>query len=177
MTLKLESKKAIVADVAKIADGALSLVAAEYRGISVPDMTNLRRDARNAGVTLRIVRNTLAIRALKGTTFEPISERLKGPIMLAFSGKDISAAAKVLRNFMKTNEKLQVKALSLQGKVLDSTHLEAVAKLPSFEEAIAKMLSCMKAPITTLVRTMAEPHAKLVRTLAAIRDKKQAQSS
>lgn len=173
MALRLEDKKAIVAEVAEVATNALSVVAADYRGLPVTNMTKLRADARKAGVYMRVVRNTLARRALEGTEFECLKEILVGPLLLAFSQHEPGAAAKLLRDFMKTNEKLEVKALAIGGRLLDAEQLDAVAKLPNKEEAIATLMSVMKAPISKFVRTLAEPHAKLVRTIAAVRDQKQ----
>jgi large subunit ribosomal protein L10 len=176
VTLRLEDKKAIVASVADIASRSSTLIAADYRGISVSDMTTLRSQARKAGVHLRVARNTLVKRALTGTQFECINESLIGPVLLAFAGEELSAGARLMRDFAKTNDKLVVKALSLGGKLLDGKQLEAVAKLPTRDEAIAKLLGVMQAPIAKLVQTLAAPQVKLVRTIAAIRDQKQQQA-
>lgn len=173
MALNLQDKKAIVAEVAEVATNALSLVAAENRGLPVANMTKLRADARKAGVYMRVVRNTLARRALEGTEYACMNEVLVGPLLLAFSQQDPGAAARIIRDFIKTNEKLEVKALAIGGKLLDAKQLEAVAKLPTKDEAIATLMAVLKAPITKFVRTLAEPHAKLVRTVAAVRDQKQ----
>lgn len=176
MALRLEQKKAIVASVAEVANRSSSLVAADYKGLSVSEMTALRAQARKAGVYLRVARNTLVRRALKGTSFECINDSLSGPILLAFAGEELSAGARLMRDFAKTNDKLVVKALSLGGKLIDGKQLEAVAKLPTRDEAIASLLAIMKAPVTKFVQTMAAPHTKLVRTLAAVRDEKQQQA-
>lgn len=173
MALRLEDKKAIIAEVAEVATNALSVVAADYRGLPVANMTKLRADARKAGVYMRVVRNTLARRAFEGTEFACMSDVLVGPLLLAFSQHEPGAAAKLVRDFIKTNEKLKVKALAIGGKLLDAKQLDAVAKLPNKEEAIATLMAVMNAPITKFVRTLAEPHAKLVRTIAAVRDQKQ----
>ncbi len=174
MALKLEQKKAIVAEVADIANQALSVVAVECRGLPVSDMTKLRSDARKADVHLQIVRNTLAKRALKGTSFECMEDALVGPVLLAFARTELSAAARLMKDFKKTNDKLQIKALSLGGKLFGSEHLDAIAKLPTRDEAISQLMSVMQAPIAKFVRTVAAPHTKLVRTIAAVRDQKQA---
>jgi large subunit ribosomal protein L10 len=174
VTLKLEQKKEIVANVTDVAKRSLSLIAADYRGLSVTDMTELRSQARKAGVHLQVARNTLVRRALKGTPFECISESLVGPVLLAFSGEELSAGARLMRDFSKKNEKLTIKALSLGGKAFGGEHLESVAKLPTRDEAISKLMAVMQAPITKFVQTLAAPQVKLVRTLAAIRDQKQA---
>jgi large subunit ribosomal protein L10 len=173
VTLKLEQKKAIVAEVALIADSALSVVAADYRGLTVSDMTALRAKARKSGVHLRVVRNTLARQAFKGTPYECLNESLVGPVLLAFAKDEPSASARLLRDFAKTNDKLKVKALSLNGLFYGGEHLESIARLPTREEGITKLVIVMQAPITKFVRTMAEPAAKFVRVLAAIRDQKQ----
>ncbi len=174
MALKLDQKKAIVDEVAKEALNALSAVAAEYRGLTVSQMTQLRSEARQRDVYLKVVRNTLARRALEGTSFSCLKDALKGPLVLAFSRQDPGAAARLMRDFSKQNEALIVKALSVSGQLLAANDLEKLASLPTREEAIAMLMSVMKAPITKFVRTLAEPHAKFVRTVAAVRDQKQA---
>lgn len=174
MALRLEQKKEIVASVADVANRSLSLIAADYKGLTVSQMTALRVEARKAGVYLRVARNTLVQRALKGTPFECLNDSLVGPVLLAFAGDELSAGARLLRDFAKTNEKLVVKALSLGGKLLDAKQLEAVAKLPTRDEAISQLLAVMRAPIAKFVQTLAAPPSKLVRTLAAVRDQKQA---
>jgi large subunit ribosomal protein L10 len=173
VVLKLEDKKTIVSEVAGVAKQAISLVAAEYSGLTAGQLTNLRKSAREAGVYMRVVRNTLARRALEGTQFACMQQELVGPLVLAFSQEDPGAAARLIKEFVKTNEKLKVKALAIDNKLLPPSGLNALASLPTRDEAIALLMSVMKAPITKLVRTMAEPHAKLVRTIAAIRDAKQ----
>jgi len=176
VVLKLEDKKAIVSEVAGIAKQAVSLIAAEYSGLTVSQLTGLRKSARDAGVYVRVVRNTLARRALDGTQFACMQDELVGPLLLVFSQEEPGAAARIIKEFAKTNEKLKVKALALENQLLSAQSLDMLASLPTRDEAIAQLMSVMLAPITKLVRTMAEPHAKLVRTLAAIRDEKQAQS-
>ncbi len=174
MTLKLEDKKAIVAEVAKVAMQATSVVAAEYSGLTVSQLTTLRKTAREKGVYMRVVRNTLASRAFEGTSFACMQSALVGPLLLAFSHEEPGAAARLIRDFAKTCEKLRVKALSIDGKLLPATSLGALASLPTRDEAISQLMSVMQGPITKFVRTLVEPHSKLVRTIAAIRDKKQA---
>lgn len=176
MVLKLEDKKTIVSEVAAVAKEAMSLIAAEYSGLTVSQLTNLRKTARESGVYMRVVRNTLARRALSGTRFACIEEKLTGPLILAFSKEDPGSAARLIRDFSKTNEKLKVTALAIDNQLLPPEGLIKLANLPTRPEAIAQLMSVMLAPITKLVRTMAEPHAKLVRTLAAVRDAKQAAS-
>lgn len=173
MVLKLDDKKTIVSEVAEVARQALSLVAAEYSGLTVSQLTELRKNARKTGVYMRVVRNTLARRALEGTQFACMQESLVGPLVLAFSQEDPGAAARLIRDFAKTNEKLKVKALAIDNQLLPPEGLSRLANLPTRDEAIAQLMSVMKAPITKFVRTLAEPHAKMVRTIAAVGDKKQ----
>jgi len=174
VVLRIEDKKAIVAEVAEVATKALSAVAAEYRGLTVGELTELRKNARGAGVYLRVVRNTLAKRAIAETEFACMQEILVGPLLLAFSQEDPGAAARIIRDFAKGHEKLVVKGLAISGKLLPAKQLSALADLPTRDQALSQLLGVMTAPITKFVRTLAEPHAKLVRTIAAIRDQKQA---
>jgi large subunit ribosomal protein L10 len=174
MALNLEDKKALVAEVAEVAAKAQSVVAAEYRGLTVGQMTELRSKARKSGVYMRVVKNTLARKALVGTAFESVGPKLKGPLVLAFSKDDPGAAARVVKDFAKLNEKLVATLVSLGGQVLPGAQLEKVASLPTREQALSMLLGVMKAPIQKFVRTLAEPPAKLVRTVAAVREQKQA---
>ncbi len=174
MPLNLEDKKALVAEVSAVAAKAQAVVAAQYRGLTVAQMTELRAKARSQGVYMRVVKNTLARRALAGTAFEPIGPSLKGPLVLAFSKDDPGAAARVVKDFAKANDKLVATLVSLGGQVLPGKDLEKVASLPTREQALSMLLGVLKAPIEKLVRTLAEPQAKLARTLAAVRDQKQA---
>jgi len=172
--LTKEQKEAIVAEVAIVARSAQSVIAAEYRGLTVEQLTKLRRDARNAGVYVRVVKNTLARRALTGTGYACISDSLKGPLVLAFSREEPAAAARIVRDFAKDNDKLVVKAIALSGRLLAPADLSALATMPTREEALSKLLAVMKAPVGKLARTLKAPADKLVRTLAAVRDQKQA---
>ena len=174
MVLKLEDKKTIVNEVAVVAKQAVSLIAAEYSGLTVGQLTALRKSARESGVYMRVVRNTLARRALEGTQFACIQEKLVGPIVLAFSKDEPGTAARLIKEFAKTNDKFKVTALAIDNQLLGAEGLNVLASLPTREEGIALLMSVMLAPITKFVRTLAEPHAKLVRTVAAIRDQKQA---
>jgi large subunit ribosomal protein L10 len=174
MPLNLEDKKALVTEVNAVAAKAQSVVAAEYRGITVSQMTELRAKARGQGVYMRVVKNTLARKALAGTTFESVGPKLKGPLVLAFSKDDPGAAARVVKDFAKANEKLVPTLVSIGGQVLSGKDLEKVASLPTREQALSQLLGLLKAPIEKLARTLAEPQAKLVRTIAAVRDQKQA---
>lgn len=174
MALSLESKKAIVAEVSTVAASALSAVAAEYRGMSVDAMTALRVQARNEGVYLRVAKNTLVKRAVEGTEFECMQDSLVGPLIMAFSQEDPGAAARLIKNFSKDNDKLIAKVISIGGEVLPIEQLEALSKLPTRDQALAILMAVMKAPVEKFVRTLNEPHAKMVRTVAAVRDQKQA---
>lgn len=173
VTLKLDGKKAIVAEVAEVAKSATSVVAANYAGLTVAQITEIRKQARNAGVYMRVIRNTLARRAFEGTRFACMDPALVGPLVLAFSKDDPGAAARLLKDFAKKFERLEVTALSVDGALLPAKDLNRLASLPTRDEAIALLMSVMTAPITKFVRTLAEPHSQLVRAVAAVRDKKQ----
>jgi len=174
MPLKLEDKQALVAEVGAVAAKAQSVVAAEYRGLTVSQMTELRSKARSQGVYMRVVKNTLARKAISGTAFESIGPKLKGPLVLAFSRNDPGAAARVVKDFAKGNEKLIATLISLGGPVLSGKDLDKVASLPTREQALSQLLGVMKAPIEKLVRMLAAPHTKLVRTIDAVRAQKAA---
>lgn len=176
MPLNLEGKKAIVAEVADVASTALSAAVADYRGLTVAQLTALRVKARNSGVYLRVVRNTLANRALEQTNFACMQPKLLGPTILAFSREEPSAAARLFKEFAKEAEQFKVTGLAISGQLFEASQIERVASLPTRDEAIARLMAVMQAPIAKFVRTLAEPHAKLTRTIAAIRDKKQAES-
>lgn len=168
MTLKIEGKKAIVAEVAEVAKHATSVVAADYCGLSVGQLTTLRKTARESGVYMRVVRNTLARRAFEGTQFACMDPALVGPLILAFSKDDPGAAARIIKDFAKKFDKLVVKALSVDGALLPGSDLNRLASLPTRNEAIAQLMSVMNAPITKFVRTLAEPHSQVVRVIAAV---------
>lgn len=173
MALNLEDKKAIVAELSGIASNALSAVAADYRGLTVSVMNALRKSARRSGVKVGVFRNTLARRALKDTEFACLSDVLTGPIVLFFSHEDPGAAARVLRDF-EFAEQITVRGLALGGQLLPAAQLKAVASLPTREEALTRLVSVMKAPITKFVRTLNEPTAQMVRVFAAVADSKKA---
>ncbi len=174
MALNLEDKKSIVAEVTIIAASAHSAIAAEYRGLTVDEMTDLRVKARNEGVYLRVVKNSLVKRAVEGTEFECMQESLVGPLIMAFSQEDPGAAARLVKNFSKENDRLIAKVIAVGGEILPVEQLDALSKLPNREQAIALLMAVMKAPVEKFVRTLNEPHAKFVRTVAAVRDQKQA---
>lgn len=174
MALRLEDKKTLVTEVNEVAQKAQSVVAAEYRGLTVAKLTELRAKARASRVYMRVVKNTLARRAVAGTPFECVGEKLKGPLILAFSQDDPGAAARLIKGFAKDHDKLVPTLVSLGGSVLPGKELDRVASLPTRAEALAQLLGVIKAPVVKFVRTLAEPHAKLVRTIAAVKDQKQA---
>lgn len=174
MPMRLEDKQALVAEVNAVAAKAYSAIAAEYRGLTVEQITNLRLKARKGGVWLKVVKNTLAKKAITGTEFECLKDVLRGPLILAFSKDDPGAAARLVKDFVKDNELFVVKALALSGKLLPASDLDRLARMPTLEQAIAMLMGVMQAPVIKFVRTLAEPHAKLVRTVAAVRDQKQA---
>jgi len=174
MALRLADKQAIVAEVNEAASSALSAVVSDYRGLTVGQMTTLRAKARESGVYLRVVRNTLAKRAIAGTEYECLSDTLVGPTMFAFSQQDPGSAARLLKDFAKEFDALEVKALSIGGQLLPADQIDRVAKLPTREEALALLMAVMQAPITKLARTLNDVPGKLVRTVAAVRDQKQA---
>ncbi len=167
MALRLEDKKTLVKEVNAVAGDSVTAVAAEYRGLSVSEMTELRKQARSAGVYLRVVKNTLARRAVEGTEFECMQDMLKGPILLAFAKDDPGAAARVIKNFAEEHQALQAVSLSVGGSVLPATDLERLADLPTLDQARAMLLGVFVAPMSKLVRTLAEPSGMLARTLSA----------
>ena len=169
MALSLAQKKVVVEEVAEVARSAHSAVAAEYRGLTVTEMTALRESAKRSGVYLRVVRNTLARRAVEGTDFECIQDRLAGPLVLAFSRDEPGAAARIVRDYAKSNDKLVVSFVAFDGKAMDAPAIDELASLPTREEALARLMSVLLAPATKLARTIAEPHAGLVRVVDAMR--------
>jgi large subunit ribosomal protein L10 len=173
MALNLEQKKAVVAEVSEAAKNALSAVAAEYRGLTVEELTDLRVKARQGGVYLKVAKNTLVRRAVEGTEFECLNDSLTGPLLLAFSMEDPGAAARLVKDYAKGNDLLVVRNVAIGGQLFDATELDRLSKLPTYDQAIAMLMGVMKAPIEKFVRTLAEPHTKMVRTVAAVRDAKQ----
>ena len=173
MAIRLEDKQQIVSEVNQAASSALSAVLADYRGVSVEDMTALRKNARENKVYLRVVRNTLLKRAVADTEFECIQEVLVGPTILAFSQEDPGAAARVLKDFSKENDDFEIKALSVGGQLMDASQIDVLAKLPTVDQARSMLMSVMLAPVTKLARTMNEVPSKVTRAVAAVRDQKQ----
>ena len=174
MALTLEAKKQIVSEVAEVAATAHSAIAADYSGISVGDMTALRAKAREDDVYIRVVKNNLAKLALADTDFSCMSEGLSGPIILAFSQEDPGAAARVIKDFTKEQDKFEVKMIALGGELLETSQLDTLSKMPTRDQAIAILMATMKAPVEKLARTMNEVPGKLVRAVAAVRDQKEA---
>jgi len=174
LALTFEQKKAIVAEVAEVANTAFSAVGAEYRGLTVEELTDLRVQARKGGVYLRVVKNNLVKRAVEGTDFECMKEELTGPLIMAFSQEDPGAAARVIKDFAKDHDKLVVRIVSIGGKLLAASDIDALAKMPTYDQAISILMGTMKAPIQKLTTTLNEVPGKLVRTLAAVRDAKEA---
>ncbi len=173
MALSLEEKKAVVSEVAEVAAVAHSAVAAEYCGLTVEQMTALRVKARDGGVYLRVVKNSLAKRAVEGTDFECMQDGLIGPLLLAFSREEPGAAARLIKDFSKAHDKLVPKLVAFGGNMLAATDLDRLASMPTRDQAISLLMSVMKAPTEKLVRTLNEVPGKLTRTVAAIRDQKQ----
>ena len=174
MPLNLEQKQAVVAEVAEVAANAFSVVAAEYRGLTVVEMTELREKARASGVYLRVVKNTLVSKAVENTDFQCIQDALSGPLIIAFSMEDPGCAARLVKDFSKDHQKLEAKFVSVSGQLLEASELERLSKLPTKDQSISMLMSVMKAPVEKFVRTLAEPHAQVVRVVDAVRIQKQA---
>jgi len=173
LSLNLDEKKAVVAEVSKQIENAQSIILAEYRGVDVGNMTSLRVKARNSGVYLKVLKNKLVKRAIEDTPFSSLSEDMVGPLVFGISDDPV-AAAKVLNDFAKENDLFVIKSGAMPNERLDADAIKALASLPSREELIAKLLGTMQAPITTFVRTLNEVPTKFVRGLAAVRDQKPA---
>lgn len=174
MALNLEQKKEVVAELAEVASSAMSLVAAKYDGLTVAHLTDLRVKARKNGVYLRVVKNTLARRAVKGTEFECVSDALTGPLLYAFSKEDPGAAGRLIKDFAKTNDKLVAKVVSVGGKLYGATELERLASLPTRDQALSMLLGLLTQPATQLVRVLSEPAASLARAMRAVGERQQA---
>ena len=170
----LKEKQAIVAEVNETAQAALSAVMADYRGVTVDAMTQLRKSARESGVQVRVIRNTLAKRAFEGTELECMNEALTGPCIVAFAMEDPGASARLFKDFAKEQEAFEIKALSVGGKLLPAEQIDALAKLPTRDEALALLMAVMQAPVTKLMRTMNDIPGRVTRVVAAVRDQKQA---
>ena len=173
MALTLEDKKKIVSEVATVAAEAHSAVAAEYRGLTVDEMTEMRVKARESGVYLRVVKNNLAKLAVVDTEFECMTESFSGPLVLAFSQEDPGSAARLIEAFAKGHDKLVVKSLAVGGELYPASELKRLSKLPTRDEALAILAGTLRAPLDKLARTINEVPGKLVRTVAAVRDQKE----
>jgi large subunit ribosomal protein L10 len=174
VALTYAQKETIVAEVAEVAKTAYSAIGAEYRGLTVADMTDLRVEARKSGVYVRVVKNTLAKRALADTEFSCMQDELTGPLVLAFGRQDPGSAARVVEAFAKKHDKFRVRLIAVSGQLLPPSELDKLAKMPTYEEAISQLMAVMKAPVQKLATTLNEVPGKLVRTVAAVRDAKEA---
>jgi large subunit ribosomal protein L10 len=172
VALRLEDKQAIVAAVNETAQSALSLVVADARGVTVTKITALRKQAREANVDLRVIKNTLAKRAFAGTDFECASSALSGPSLFGFSMEDPGAAARLFKEFAKENSAFEIKALSVSGQLMGPEKIDVLAKLPTRDQALAQLVSVMIAPVTKLVRTLNEVPSKITRVVAAVGESK-----
>ena len=174
MPLTLQQKQSVVSEVAEAAAQAHSVIAAEYQGLSVGEMTQLRIKARESNVHLRVVKNTLAKRAFEGTDYGCLSDALQGQMVYAFSMGEPGGAARVLKDYSDSNAKLVVKLIAFGGELLDPSEIKRLASMPTYDQAISMLMAVMKAPVEKLARTLNEVPGKLTRTTAAIRDQKQA---
>ena len=172
MPLTLQQKQEVVSEVADVASQAHSVIAAEYQGLSVSEMSELRVKARQSNVQMRVVKNTLARRAFEGTDYECMSDALKGQMVYAFSMEEPGGAARVIKDYVKDNEKLQVKLVAFGGELLDPSEIKRLASLPTYDQAISMLMAVMKAPVEKMARTLNEVPGKLTRTVAAVRDQK-----
>ena len=172
MGLNRQDKAAVIAEVSEIVSKSSTLVIAEYRGLSVEAVTKLRAQARKEGGTLRVVKNTLVRRAVEGTEFAGLADQFVGPLVYAFSADPV-AAAKVLVNFAKDNDKLVIKGGAMANQVMDLEAVKTLASMPSRDELLAKLMATMNEPIAKFVRTINEVPARFVRTVAAVRDAKE----
>ncbi|MDA8108040.1 MAG: 50S ribosomal protein L10 [Betaproteobacteria bacterium] len=172
MGLSLEQKQAVVSEVAAQLKGAQAVIVAEYRGLGVANVTNLRAKARKSGLYLRVLKNTLARRAVQGTPFEKLVEQMSGPLMYGIA-RDPVAGAKVLAEFAKDNEQLVIKGGSLPGSLMSAKDVGALARMPAREQLLAILLGTMQAPVAKLARTLNEVPGRFARTLAAVHDQKE----
>ncbi len=176
MSLSIEQKKAVVSEVSEVFNLAQAAVLAEYRGLSVEQITELRAQARENGVEVRVVKNTLARRSVAGTSFECLSQHFTGPVLISSSGDPV-AVAKVVSDFAKSNDALKITVGVMNGNLIDQSTVQALAKLPSREELLATLVATMQSPLVKFVQTLNEVPGKLVRTLAAVRDSQESQAA
>lgn len=172
MSLSLEQKQAVVSEVSAKLANAQAVIVAEYRGIGVENVTQLRARARKSGLYLRVLKNTLARRAVQGTPFAKLADQMTGPLMYGIA-QDPVAGAKVLADFAKENELFVIKGGAMQNAVMSAKDIKTLATMPSREELLANLMGTMQAPVAKLVRTMNEVPGKFVRTVAALRDQKE----
>jgi large subunit ribosomal protein L10 len=173
MPMRIDDKKIAVEELNGVANKAVSAIAADYHGTTVSELTKLRQEARESSVHLKVIRNTLAKRALNDTKFSCFEDLLVGPTMLAFSLEDPTSAAKLVNNFTKVNKNFQVKGISLGDSLLELSKLSVLANMPSRDEALAQLAGILNAPMTKFVSILNQVPSKLVRTLQAIKDQKQ----
>jgi len=174
MALNLAQKKEVVTELAGVAATAHSLVAAEYTGLTVAQLTELRKKGRESGVYIKVAKNTLVRRAVEGTSYSGTVDQLVGPLLFAFSEEDPGAAGRLVKDFAKDNEKLQAKLVAIGGKVYPASHVDVLASLPTREQALGQLLGCLVQPATMLVRVLAEPASQLARSLGQIGEQKKA---
>jgi large subunit ribosomal protein L10 len=174
MPLNLAQKKELVAELAEVASKAHSLVAAEYAGLNVEQLTELRKKARTSGVFLKVAKNTLVRRAFNGTEYECTQAQLSGPLLYAFSTEDPGAAGRLVKDFAKANEGLKAKLVAIGGKAYPASHVDVLASLPTRDQALSMLLSVLIQPATMLVRVLAEPAVQTARVINAVGQQKQA---
>jgi large subunit ribosomal protein L10 len=174
MALNLTQKQEVVAELADVATKAFSLVAAEYAGLTVGQLTDLRRKARQNGVYLKVAKNTLVSRAVSGTDYECVKAALAGPLLYAFSEEDPGAAGRLIKDFAKANEKLKPRLVSIGGKMYPGSHVDVLASLPTREQALSMFLSVLVQPATMLVRLLSEPASQLARATNQVAEQKKA---
>lgn len=174
MALNLTQKQEVVAELADVATKAFSLVAAEYAGLTVGQLTDLRRKARQNGVYLKVAKNTLVSRAVSGTDYECVKDALAGPLLYAFSEEDPGAAGRLIKDFAKANEKLKPRLVSIGGKMYPGSHVDVLASLPTREQALSMFLSVLVQPATMLVRLLSEPASQLARATNQVAEQKKA---
>lgn len=174
MALNLAQKKEVVAELADVAAKAHSLVASEYIGLTVGQLTELRKKARQGGVYVRVAKNTLVSRAVDGTDYACVKDTLTGPLLYAFSTEDPGAAGRLIKDFAKANDKLQPKLVAIGGKAYPGTHVDVLASLPTRDQALSMLLSVLVQPATMLVRVLAEPASQVARAINAVGQQKSA---
>lgn len=174
MALNLNQKKDVVAELAEVAGKAHSLVAAEYAGLTVAQLTEMRKKARQDGVFLKVAKNTLVSRAVEGTDYAVVKDALTGPLLYAFSTDDPGAAGRLMKEFAKTNDKLKPRLVAIGGQHYPGSHVEVLASLPTRDQALSMLLSVMVQPATMLVRLLSEPAAQVARVTNAVGQQKSA---